>query len=69
MSDCFALQRVIRGIDWKLLREQKSRLLSLQHEDEDMIEGLTNLIDAIQDAAVDDGLVTNMTVFGKDAEE
>lgn len=69
MNTCSALRLAIHKIDWALLRQQKSELLALPVENEALIEGLASLIDAIQDAVVADGLVTNMTVFGKDAEE
>lgn len=52
--------RIICGIDWNLLREQKRWLLNLRPceqcglvEGNDEVEGLLNLIDSLQDFAVD----------------
>lgn len=50
-------------IDWELLREQKQWLMS---QDNDHAEGLLAFIDSIQDYAVDNYLVQEETVFGKE---
>lgn len=55
----------VQEIDWKLLNKQKLFLINLDKTDE--TEGLINLIDAIQDYAVDvcelpDKLVYEFTV-------
>ena len=47
-------------INWEFLRQQK--LWLLQHNTEEAI-GLTNLIDYIQDTAVDIGAATEEQVF------
>lgn len=55
-------------IDWALLREQKFFLLDLTDEvdgkERELLEGVVSLIDAIQDAAVDEGIATELEVFG-----
>jgi hypothetical protein len=63
---------IITGIDWKLLRKQKRLLLQVINNDnvnfkeKEALEGILNLIDAIQDYAVDDAqIVTEIEVFGK----
>ena len=63
-----AVERVIRGIDFKLLREQKRGILDhiKCHTEKELIEpldGIINLIDAIQDAVVVDGIATEKEVF------
>lgn len=56
--------------DWKLLREQKTLLLVLTQggrtsiEEAELLDGLVNLIDNIQDAALDNGEATELEVFG-----
>lgn len=56
--------------DWKLLREQKTLLLVLVQggrtsvEEAQLLDGVVNLIDAIQDAALDSGEATELEVFG-----
>lgn len=56
--------------DWKLLREQKNLLLVLVQggrtsvEEAHLLDGVVNLIDVIQDAALDSGEVTELEVFG-----
>ena len=77
------ISRVIEGIDYEALREQKLRLLEViaQREDDyervgddegvvvkaqiDGLTGILNMIDAIQDAVVKDGIKTERQVFGK----
>jgi hypothetical protein len=72
-------------LDWTLLREQKMTLLTLLDtppvsvEDEDYplevgqmcdhLSGIINMIDSIQDEAVENGTATEEEVFGpKDAD-
>lgn len=61
--------------DWKLLREQKLCILGLsesarttEHEAE-LLMGLVNMIDWIQDDAVADGEATELEVFGGTVEQ
>ena len=60
---------VIAQVDWQVLREQKAQLVSGDPgsaEYKEAIEGLIGLIDALQDAAVDSGVVDPGEVFGID---
>lgn len=52
----------IANINWELLRKQKQWLLNLPECAE--ANGLINMIDAIQDGAVDGGEFTEEEVFG-----
>lgn len=58
----------IRKIDWALLRMQKAWLLGWEDDIDfggaHVAPGLINLIDALQDAAVADGVATEEEVFG-----
>jgi len=54
----------MKKLDWTLLREQKQWLLL---HDCDEARGLTHLLDALQDEAVDSGMFTENEVFGIDA--
>ena len=60
-------EKVLRKIDWKLLRKQKEWLLERndrsKHERE-LCNGLIHLLDAIQDCAVDDLGIAERRVFG-----
>lgn len=51
---------ILLSIDWDLLRQQK--LWLLQHDTEEA-DGLVNLLDHIQDTAVDIGAATEEEVF------
>ncbi len=53
----------LQTIDWALLREQKQWLMS---QENDYAEGLLAFIDSLQDYAVDNFLVQEETVFGKE---
>jgi hypothetical protein len=61
-------------IDFKLLRKQKRVLISLASDKRvrtsksrvDALEGIINLIDHMQDAAVDSGAASEDTVFGSE---
>ncbi|HDY66662.1 MAG TPA: hypothetical protein ENH85_02600 [Candidatus Scalindua sp.] len=61
--------RFMRGIDWKLLRDQKKTLLyidpydHMSKEEKGAITGVIHLLDAIQDYAVDSMGKRNREVF------
>jgi len=52
--------KTMKRMDWRMLRMQKSWLLQQTHP---VADGLVNLIDALQDAAVADGIATQREVF------
>lgn len=58
-------------IDWTKLRKQKETLIyvimSVPKEIAEDLDGILNLIDSIQDKAVEDGTATEEEVFGTDA--
>lgn len=56
--------QLIDNIDWDLLRQQKAWLLThaIQHQSE-MAAGLVNLLDELQDQAVQSG-TDELLVFG-----
>ena len=56
----------IGKIDWDMLRQQKAWLLN---QDNENAVGLVNLIDHIQDEAVDNGDASEIEVFGVYPEE
>lgn len=60
------LYQIIADIDWELLRNQKAQLLAALHEQKIGFDanGVVVLIDAIQDAAVADGIAGEEIVFG-----
>lgn len=51
----------LKRVDWKLLRSQKAWLV---HAATPEADGLTMLLDALQDAVVEDGIATEKEVFG-----
>jgi hypothetical protein len=52
--------------DWKLLRKQKALLLRITCDDDyQLLDGLVNMIDDIQDRAVTNGDATELEVFGR----
>lgn len=53
--------QTIHGIDWEMLREQKRHLLLLPYHIH--TQGVIHLINAIQDAAVADGVAPEDVVF------
>ena len=55
--------------DWKLLREQKELLLRISCDDYQLLDGLINMIDDIQDRAVANGDATEVEVFGPSDDE
>jgi len=56
------MKETLKHMDWALLREQK---LWLFHNDSIEAAGLLSLVDAIQDAAVAEGIATEKEVFGE----
>ncbi len=58
-------------IDWELLRSQKSKLLqqTLDAELDDVHEGIVNLIDSLQDFAVDKLGYPSCEIFGEGEDE
>lgn len=69
------LNRIIKTIDYPLLRKQKESLLKCidgmpAHlaTNNDLLEGLLCLLDEIQDAVVEDGIKTEKEVFGDTGE-
>lgn len=54
---------IFHKIDWELLRKQKQWLIAQSSEE---AEGLLNFVDSIQDYAVDNWIVEEKTVFGKE---
>ena len=60
------LYQIIAGIDWELLRTQKAQLLAAVDVELTGFDptGIVHLIDAIQDAAVADGIAGEEIVFG-----
>lgn len=66
------IQIAVKDINWRLLRLQKLAILESIWRQElnntrlvNALEGMISLIDAIQDAAVDDGIATELEVFGR----
>lgn len=71
---------IVKGIDFESLREQKLTLLNVIHNKDalpldkriipvDCIDGIIHMIDAIQDAAVQDGIKTEAEVFGEEEQD
>jgi hypothetical protein len=54
----------INKIDWKLLQQQKAWLL---YKDEEYADGIINIIDSIQDYAVDELGIDEDLVFGAES--
>lgn len=48
-SNLIEIPKHIQGIDWKLLKKQKAALINSDIKE---LEGLINMIDAIQDDAI-----------------
>jgi Zn-dependent oligopeptidase len=70
----------LHGMDFKLLKEQKTRLINIQsklsnrkakftQKDWDVLEGIICLCDKIQDIAVDDYGYNERTVFRRTREK
>jgi hypothetical protein len=51
------------GVDWRLLQNQKMAVLEITYGDHDILLGLVNFIEALQDAAIDEGIATSEEVF------
>lgn len=66
-----SLKDVAAQTDWPLLIKQKQHLHMLaalarkNPEHQNLIDGVLNFIDAFQDAAIADGVVTAEDVFGE----
>jgi hypothetical protein len=62
-------EELINGIDWKLLKKQKIHLLKVINKDavtpkeKESLEGMLNLLDSLQDYAVDVMGIDEKTVF------
>ena len=60
---------IINNINYELLIEQKLQLIRLANNHNEIVttalDGVINLIDAIQDAVVADSIKTEEQVFGK----
>jgi hypothetical protein len=62
-------EELINGIDWKLLKKQKIQLLKVINKDavtpkeKESLEGILNLLDSVQDFAVDVLGVNEKEVF------
>lgn len=66
------VDKIFRSMDWKMLKGQKRLLLDIMAEGSvikakhaEALHGILHLIDAIQDAAVDDLGFTSQDVFQK----
>jgi predicted ATPase len=63
------MEDLIKNIDYRMLTSQKQTLLKLQENpvlsqrEKDVIEGIINLIDTLQDKAVDSKILTEAEVF------
>lgn len=61
-----ALDDVFRKTDWTLLREQKEYLQAMASDSDrltaevEMLDGVLHWIDAIQDAAVEEGIAIDL---------
>lgn len=55
------IDKLVRRINWRLLRKQKIHLL--QMPDDELTDGVIGLIDALQDAVVAEGVATEKEVF------
>lgn len=73
MAKQTTMEQFLKNMDFKLLKNQKSTLIKLQAKIEkdkkfnnkewDTLEGMINLIDSIQDIAVDEYGYNERTVF------
>jgi hypothetical protein len=68
------MPKVLGGIDWELLKQQKKSLLKVIEDCDNVpvlehLEGILVLIDALQDAAVDEYGVEEKTVFDLHGDE
>jgi len=51
-------------IDWELLRRQKEWLMNYTDDSHEEIDGLIQLLDSLQDLAIESGEFSEETVFG-----
>lgn len=64
------MNKIFDNISWELLREQKQTLLEMEDRhglskrEKETILGMVNLLDALQDTAVDELGFPEATVFG-----
>ena len=69
--DAFA--KLAAEVDWPLLQQQKLALIDAvaqqPHGSARLLEGLVHFLDAVQDAAVDNGYVEHSQVFGAAEQE
>lgn len=74
LPDTPKITEAILGIDWRMLKDQKMQLIfviengEISNKKRNALEGILHLIDAIQDAAIDDGITTKAQAFGSDEE-
>ena len=66
--------KFIQNVDWELLREQKQTMLDMISGEEETIctgalQGIVNLLDALQDYAADDMGLGDKVVFNLEEEE
>lgn len=62
------IRRTLKSLNWPLLRKQKETVLHLARSDIKLANhmyDIAHLLDALQDAAVADGLATEDEVFGQ----
>lgn len=70
------IEEVLDRVDWRLLKKQKLALVDIVIADPEgrsaeeiaALEGVINLIDALQDAVIEDGLFSIDDVFGGEEE-
>lgn len=64
------LGKVITGIDWPMLKDQKMQIMFIQENHElfdserAALEGVLNFLDAFSDALVEDSILTEQEVCG-----
>jgi hypothetical protein len=62
------LEEVLKKTDWDLFADQKQNLVDIilypaVEVHNDKLQGILNWIDSIQDAAVEDGILTENDIF------
>ena len=65
-------KEALQGVNWPLLREQKEYCINEANnnsECSEIYDGIVHLIDALQDAVVADGIVSEYEVFGESGDE
>ncbi len=53
-------------IDWRMLREQKAELIAVAHDGHPKLEGLVNILNDIQDYAVNELGFSERGIFGEE---